>query len=44
MGASVLSSQYVFQTNCVCEHHKNDVSDTELSLFLADLKKAWNLN
>ena len=40
MGAAVLSPQYSFQTKFVCEHHKNAVSDPELSLFISDLQKA----
>ena len=43
MGASVLASQYTVQTKSVYEHHNNDVSDLELSLFISDLQKAWNL-
>ena len=44
MVADVLASKYEFQKIYVCEHHKNDVSDSELSLFISDLHKAWNLN
>jgi len=43
MGAS-FASQHSVQTKAVLEHHKNTVSDPELSSFLADLQKAWNLN
>ena len=44
MGAAVLAYKYAVQTNYVFEHHKNDVSDSELSFFIYDLHKAWNLN
>ena len=37
MGAAVIASQCSFQTKFVCEHHKNDVSDPELSLLIYDL-------
>ena len=33
MVAAILDSQYEVQTKSVCEHHKNDVYDPELSLF-----------
>ena len=44
MGAAVIASQYAVQIKYVCEHHKNAVSGPELSLFIVDLQKAWNLN
>ena len=37
MVAAILASQYSVQTKSVCEHHKNDVSDPELSLLISDL-------
>ena len=43
MGAAVLVSQYAVKTKSVCQHHKNYVSDTELSYFIYNLHKAWNL-
>ena len=43
MGTDVIYYKYVFQTNYACEHHKNSVSDPELSLLIDDLHKAWNL-
>ena len=44
MGAAVLDSRYSVQTKSACEHHKSFVSDPELSLFISDLQKSWNLN
>ena len=44
MDASALDSQYAVQKTSVCEHSQNSVSDSELSLFIAYLQKAWNLN
>ena len=44
MGAAILASHCAGQTKSVCEHHKNAVSDPELSLFIYDLHKACNLN
>ena len=38
MGAAVISSQYSFQKNSLCEHHKNSISDPRLSLFVSELK------
>ena len=40
IGDAVLASQYAVQTNYVCEHQKNAVSDPELSLLISDLQKA----
>ena len=37
MGTDVLASQYSAQKKSLCEHHKNSVSDTELSLFISDV-------
>ena len=44
MGADILASQYSVQKRYVCEHHKNAVSDPEISLFIYELHKACNLN
>ena len=44
MVAAVLASQYAVQPKSICEHHKNAVSYPELSSFVSDLHKAWNLN
>ena len=43
MGAVLIASQYAVQTSSLCGHHKNAVSGPELSLFISDLQKAWNL-
>ena len=42
MGADLLASNYAVQINSVCEHHKNSVSDNELSSFIFDLQKSLN--
>ena len=44
MVAAILASQYSVQTKSVCEHHKNDVSDPELSLLISDLQKGCVFN
>ena len=44
MGDAVPDSQYSVQKKAVCEHHKNYVSDPEISSFISDLQKACNLN
>ena len=44
MSTTILASHYSVQTIYVCEHHKNNFSDPGLSLLIADLQKAWNIN
>ena len=44
MGSTVLASQYAVKKHYVCKHHKNSVSDPELSSFISDLHRAYNLN
>ena len=44
MGDDVLASNYAVKKKSVCEHHKNYVSDPELSLFISGLQRVWNLN
>ena len=43
-GAVIISSQYSVQKKYLFDHHNNDVYDPELSSFISELQKDWNLN